>query len=136
MPGVVNITEATNLAVHAMAYLGGLKQGEAATAQQIADDLGVSRDHLGKVFQRLVRMGLVSSKRGPKGGFTLIRPASKVTLLEVVEAVDGPLQEEGCLMGKQLCGTGCILSGLVKSIHNQVYKVLASTPLSSLPPLP
>ena len=47
--------------------------------------------YLEQIFQRLRRAGLVASKRGPGGGYALARPASDVSLREVIEAVEGPL---------------------------------------------
>ena len=49
--------------------------------------------YLEQIFQRLRRARIVASKRGPGGGYTLARPASEITLRQIVEAVEGPLPE-------------------------------------------
>ncbi len=62
---------------------------------------------LAKIVRNLVRAGLVRTLRGRKGGVALARPASRITVLQVIEAVDGPLALNRCVPG----GGGCPLSG-------------------------
>jgi Rrf2 family protein len=64
-----------------------------ATAQEIADLTGVPIEYLRKVMQRLTHARIVRSERGRSGGFRLRRAAHRVTLLQVVEAIEGPLDE-------------------------------------------
>jgi Rrf2 family protein len=130
------LSEAANLAVHAMGYLASNAAAGPVSAAQIAEALSFSRDHLNKVLQRLNRVGLVASRRGPRGGFVLGRPAKSVTLLEIVEAIDGSLAMGECMLGSSLCGTRCALGALTRLVFEQVHKVLAETRLSSLPNLP
>lgn len=132
---ILRLSEGANLAVHAMAYVAS-HPGEPVSAVQIASDLGFSRDHLNKVMQRLVRNSLCVSRRGPHGGFVLGRAAPKIMLLEIVEAIDGPLSAGECLLGRSICGSRCALGGLTRLVFEQVRKVLAETPLSALPRLP
>lgn len=61
---------------------------------------------LAKIVRDLARAGLVRSLRGRKGGVALARPASRITVLQVIEAVDGPLAVNRCVPG----GGGCLLS--------------------------
>jgi Rrf2 family protein len=51
-------------------------------------------EYLLKILQQLVRANVLRSKRGPRGGFSLAKPTNKITMLEVIEAVDGPLTGE------------------------------------------
>lgn len=133
MQGVLKISEGSNLGIHAMAYLAN-SEGNTASVTQISHDLRVSKDHLGKVMQRLTHLGLVDSRRGPRGGFTLARDASSITLLEIVEAIDGPLHSPQCLLGQPVCAPGrCTLSGLSLRVHAEVRKALSGTMLSDLP---
>ena len=71
--------------------------------------------------------------RGPKGGFALGRSPKEVTLLEVYEAIDGPVPSGNCLLSRPICaGKRCILGNLLTSVNHQVHKQLAETKLSSL----
>lgn len=138
MDNVLKISEGSNLAIHALSYLQAIGGDSPTTVARMAEDLHVSRDHLGKVMQRLVRQALVSSRRGPKGGFTLHCDPETVTLLDIVELIDGPMNAPSCLLGKPVCqGGACVMSGLAHKVHAQVIDVLKSTRLSDLPsPVP
>lgn len=121
MPRIVQLSEASNLAIHSLAYLAG-KPGEGPiSAAEIATILDVSATHLSKVLQRLSRHGLVRSTRGVGGGFALDKPPESVSLLDIVELVDGPLIADGCLLGKPICAPGkCAFKGVLQSVQDQV----------------
>ena len=132
MASVLRISEAGSLALHAMAILAA-EPDALHSAGRIASALEVSEAHLSKVLQRLVRVGLVRSVRGPKGGFALGRSPEEVTLLEVYESIDGPVPAGNCLLSRPICaGKRCILGNLLVSVNHQVRKQLAETKLSSL----
>jgi len=133
MEGVLKISEAANLGLHAMVYLANVQEGRTVSVSQIAESLGVSRDHLGKVLQRLNKLGLVTSHKGPGGGFALERRKGDITLLQIFEAIDGPLVSCDCLLQTPACRKGsCILGDLLRSMFQQVRQHLASRRLSSL----
>ena len=71
-----------------LAYNG---QGERVSIQTISDRQAIPARYLEQIFQRLRKADLVTSKRGPGGGYALAREASQITLREIVEAVEGPL---------------------------------------------
>ncbi|HPO08283.1 MAG TPA: Rrf2 family transcriptional regulator, partial [bacterium] len=89
--------------------------------------------HLSKVLQRLGKVGLVTSIRGPKGGFVLSRGGDEIALLEVYEAIDGPLASSSCLFHTPICdGQNCILGDLLSPVNQMVRNHLAKTKLSEL----
>ena len=73
-----------------LAYNGG---GERVSIQEISERQAIPMRYLEQIFQRLRRARLVSSKRGPGGGYTLARSPDQITLRHVVEAVEGPLAQ-------------------------------------------
>ena len=73
-----------------LAYNG---QGEPVQVRVISERQEIPARYLEQIFQRLRRADIVTSKRGPGGGYTLSRPASEITLREVIEAVEGPLDD-------------------------------------------
>lgn len=80
----------------------------ALTAQRIAEVTRVPAGYLSKIMQDLARAGIVNSQRGPNGGFTLARHASRLTVLDVVNAVDPIQRIRVCPLalpehGKNLC---------------------------------
>jgi Rrf2 family protein len=135
MPSPFRMSEAAALALHAATLLAAESRADGRTlaARQIALALGASEAHLSKVLQRLARAGLVTSTRGPRGGFRLGRPAREITLLQVYEAIEGPLGAPDCLFGRPVCaGSGCICGDLLSDVHKRTRRRLAGTRLSQL----
>jgi Rrf2 family protein len=131
MPGVLRISEAASLGLHAMMVLAR-DSSRMYSAGDLSEVLKVSEAHLAKVLQRLARVGLVKSTRGPHGGFVLGRPADEISLLEVYEAIDGPLGPVECLLHAPVCKGGqCIFGDLIHSISRQIGEHLAKTKLST-----
>ena len=132
MPGgVVHISEAANLAIHAMVLMAAdperpLRVSRAARA------LPVSGNHLAKVMQRLGRAGLVTSVRGPRGGFRLRRSPAGVTLLDVYEAIEGRLPSRHCLLGRRRCAGECVLGRFVEKATSDFKVQLGRTRLSDV----
>jgi Rrf2 family protein len=75
-----------------------------------------------KILQRLTRKGLVSSLKGPTGGFMLGHPAEKITLFEIIDAVDGTAALDACLLGFSECS-----SAHPCGVHKEWQKVRTST---------
>lgn len=129
---IVNISDATSLALHAVTVLAK-NPDRLVTTHQIAQMLGVSENHLSKVVQRLGHAGIVSASRGPSGGLKLAKPASEITLLQVFELIDGPMSDNYCLLGKESCpGCGCILGNLVQSVTTQIRNHLTQTTVEQM----
>jgi Rrf2 family protein len=119
MSGIFRISEAANLALHALAYLAH-NRTQPAAVRSMALYLKVSEAHLAKVMQRLEKSGMVRGKRGPVGGFTLNRAPELLFLKEIYETMEGPLQSSHCLLGEVPCNGKCPLSGLMKNFELQI----------------
>ena len=132
MAGVINVSEAASLALHTVAILAS-EPGRIFSTREIASSLRVSEAHLAKVMQRLGKVGLVKSVRGPKGGFVLGRKPEEITLLDVYELIDGPLGNSNCLFGTPVCGNRkCIMGNLLTSVNRQVREYFSNTRLSQI----
>ncbi len=128
MSGIICTSEAATLALHAAGILAA-HEGPVST-HAMADALGASEATLSKVMQRMVKVGLVTSKRGPHGGFELARPPKEITLLEVYESVEGVIDVKRCLLGAPVCGKkSCPLGGLFEKVSREVTDKLAKTTL-------
>lgn len=132
MSTVVHISEAASLAFHSMGLLAK-HPSEHLTTKRIARETGASHAHLSKVLQRLAKSGLVKSTPGPRGGFTLAKPADQITLLDVYEAIEGPIEMPSCYLGKKDCLLGsCLFNGFVSSTTAQFRDYLAGKRLTDL----
>jgi Rrf2 family protein len=87
----MKLSRASAIAVFAVTLMADTNGDEPRQGRDLADELGVPPDSLLKVMQQLVRSGVLLSSRGRAGGFRLARPPEHITLLNVVEAVDGEL---------------------------------------------
>ena len=80
-----------------------------------------------------MRAGLLGSRRGPGGGYELARPHTEITLLDVYEALEGPLRRDGCLFGEPVCRrVHCILGNLVEHLRNEVHTRFESTTMNAV----
>ena len=136
MAGLLRISEAFALAFHAALYLISNDPRQPVSAGELARTFDVSEAHLAKVLQRLARAGILGSKRGPKGGFSLVHPPEDVTLLDIHKAVDGKLDETTCLLSRHVCPTGtCVMESLLRTVYDRVYGHFSDTTLADLAPL-
>ena len=101
MSKLFNISEASNIAVHSLALIAGSE--EPMNATRIADVLQLSRNHIAKVLQVLARQGIITSRRGPKGGFNLLVDADELSLFEIYEIIDGKIEAEQCRREDGVC---------------------------------
>jgi len=132
MSSILRISEAASLALHSMAFLASDPERPVST-KEIASKLNISEAHLSKVLQRLTRVGLLKSTRGPKGGFVLGKPARDISLLDVYESIEGPMVPNECLLGKPVYAKDkCILGGLLEEVDKQVKQYLTKTALDKL----
>jgi Rrf2 family protein len=83
------LPESTEWVLHSVAVVAQLEAGATASAAQLAAHFDVPPTYLAKQLQAVVRAGILHATTGPRGGFRLARPAGEITILDVVEAVDG-----------------------------------------------
>src|SRR2546425_7602047 len=93
----MKLTRASSYALHAVVYMAAQKQTKPIASHNIARARGIPERFLLKVLKPLADRRILISMKGPNGGYRLARPAEKITLLEIVEAVDGPNRGQGPL---------------------------------------
>lgn len=90
------LTKTSELAIHALMHLAQKPEGYVLNPREVASHLGESQTYISKVLRLLAQGGLVRSHRGATGGFTLDRPASQITLLDIVEISQGTIPGNYC----------------------------------------
>ena len=90
------------------------------------------REFLAKIFRQLVEGGILLSAKGPGGGFALARPAHEISVLQVIEAVDGATRTDACVVGLSRCDDTmpCPQHDLFKPIRQRLKAYLATTTLA------
>lgn len=123
---------ATGYALRALAALP--EDGTFSLAKNLAARLELPGPYLAKILQGLVQANLLESVRGPKGGFRLTRPSHRITVGEVVAALEGPEAMEGCIMGFPACGGDhpCPLHDAWEAVKNQVTASMTEATIRDL----
>ncbi len=124
-------------AVMAMADIACRGQGKAISMARIAERQRISLPYLEQLFSRLRRARLVSSMRGPGGGYMLARPAGEIYVGEIMKAVGEPVKMTRCnreLPDKGGCmgGEDCITHGLWTALSDHIYAFLDNISLQDV----
>ena len=90
----MKISRSTEYALLAIGYIAKNQGDGVVPSQDIAEQYNIPLEYLLKILQQLVRANVLRSKRGPHGGFWLAKPANKITMLEIIEAVAGPVTSD------------------------------------------
>ncbi len=125
----------TDYALRTLLYLASRR--DRVTVHEVAEFYGISENHLGKVVHQLGRFGFVRNLRGPGGGMELIRPASEISVGEVVRAFEGVnVHLLDCLVTPGLCviQPGCSLRGVLAEAERRQMDYLDGVKLASLVP--
>jgi Rrf2 family protein len=131
MDRIVAVSDRTNAALHALALAA--KNGGLIAAASAAGRLGVSPTYLAKILQSLAAKGIIASVRGVGGGFSLLKPASEMTCMEVLEALDGPLPDRYCLFEKAICGTkSCAFKTLCDEVGAKMRATFATATIADI----
>lgn len=128
----MNISRSTGYALVAVGYIAENYKDGAILAARISEEYSIPLEYLLKILQQLVRAGVLRSKRGPRGGFFLARRAEDITLLQIVEAVDGPLM--GYLHLAELTKDAPFslkMEAVCRKASEDVRAIYESSPLSS-----
>jgi len=130
----MQLTRAADYAVRVMIHLAGLPPGTRASRGELARAAECPEQFLSKVLQSLTRAGLVSSHRGNTGGFELPEARSGTALLDVVEAIEGPVRLNLCLTSDYACSRqqSCAAHGVWAEAQQAMLGVLQSVTVSGL----
>lgn len=130
---MMELTRKGEYAIRGIIYLAQQPPGRVSLISEIAAAAEVPQTFLAKIFQSFAKIGLVTSSRGTGGGFVLARPASDITLREVVEAVEGPILPNRCLLGRP-CDRGgtCKVHGIWGEVQSQVVRILDGVTIDQL----
>jgi len=131
---MMELTRKGEYAIRGIVYLAGRPIDKVCLLSDIAAAVDVPPTFLAKIFQQFSKMGLVKSFRGTGGGFMLGRLPEKITLLEVVEAVEGPIIPNRCVGTPADCersGT-CNVHPVWMRVQEEVRGALAGVTLKEL----
>lgn len=125
---------ATKYAIRAVCHLAHLAPDERGQVREVAEALDIPQAFLSKILQDLAKKGILTSAKGPGGGFQLNCSPSETNLYSLVEAVEGPAPEGDCLLGLSLCSddTKCPMHDAWKDMQAQFRACLEATSLMDI----
>ena len=110
-------------------------RGSVVMIDEVSREEHIPKSFAAKIFQSLVKAGLVKSNRGTGGGFTLLKKSDEITVLDVIEAIEGKIAFQRCLSEEEpKCEHfgGCALCGLFEQAQDRVKDVFSRTTLMDL----
>lgn len=130
----MQITKQADYALRAMRYLASLEAGQRAATSFIAREEQIPPSFLAKIVSQLSIAGLINTSRGARGGVSLARPAAEISVLEVVEAIDGPIALNDCTLHPDACAFGddCPLRPVWQESQAALVKRLGETNFEEL----
>lgn len=99
----MTINQRTDYAFRTVLFLAKQKESSLVMAQDIAKSEVIPMRYLLKIMPSLIKAGIVTSVRGVGGGYALAKDAREITLLDILEAVEGPIKLNRCLVSPDLC---------------------------------
>lgn len=124
---IIHFSDATMLAIHALTLLTKSKlknENSFLTTKEMAKILGASENHLAKIMQILVINRYVDSVKGPAGGFILTTNPKEITLKNIIELIEGPIETNFCPFFKNCPLDNCILGPEIKEYSENIIKLL------------
>jgi Rrf2 family iron-sulfur cluster assembly transcriptional regulator len=127
-------SRSSEYAFRALTHLAAQPAGGYFMVKDIAKTEEIPTHFLAKILQQLARKGLLRSSKGPSGGFALRRPAREVTLLEIVDALEGTASYHQCAVGLADCTDqmACPLHDSWKMLREQILEYLSGNTIGDL----
>ena len=121
-------------AIRGCVHMAALAPGEYAMVKNIAAEAGIPSHFLAKILQELARDGFLKSSKGPGGGFRLSQPPPEISMLRIVEAVDGAGRFDRCIGGSPECNdrAPCGMHDSWKVLRSRIIDYLGGTSVADL----
>ena len=131
---MLEITRQADYALRATVEIARLPEGERAPTAAIAERQQIPLPFLAKIVSQLVVRGILEATRGASGGVSLARPADTITMLEVIEAIDGPITINRCTRDPAACelSTTCPFCDIFTEAQQALVNRLTATRLDVL----
>ncbi len=125
----MQITRQADYALRAMVFLARMEPNQRAATKKIAEQQNIPPSFLAKIISQLSIAGLIHTSRGAHGGVVLSRPAAEISLLEVIEAIDGPIALNECTVSPGNCdqADNCPLHDIWQETQDDLVAKLRNT---------
>lgn len=132
--GLMQIPRRVDYGLRAVIYLSVQDPDRSCSITEIAKQQGVPKKFLEKIIQDLIRGGLIKSKRGACGGYTLTRSPEEISFYEVIEALEGPIAVNACMDQHVSCEQlpRCSMLNVWSEVQRKVTEVFTNTTIADL----
>jgi Rrf2 family transcriptional regulator, iron-sulfur cluster assembly transcription factor len=130
----MQITRSGEYGLRGLVFLATKPPEKVTLVSEVSREQNIPETFLAKIFQRLSKAGLLRSVRGAKGGFTLRKPAYEITMREIIEALEGPIALNRCLLRKGECEEEkiCPLHTVWEEVQQRFLEILDNTTMEDL----
>src|SRR5262245_8783024 len=131
---MLRLSKKADYALMAMKHLAQRTTPSSTSAREIAEQYDIPIELMAKVLQRLVRTGLLASTQGTRGGYTLGRPAGTISVVDVIEAIDGPFTVTACSTEKHDCEqfSKCSIRDPLWQIRERIAAALGTVTIAEM----
>jgi Rrf2 family protein len=131
---MLRLSKKADYALLAMTHLAARVDRGAVSARELAEAYNIPPELLAKVLQKLVRAGLLASHQGIRGGYGLGRTAERISVADVIQAVDGPVTVTACSTSDHSCDqySKCNIRDPLWRIKDRIVDALAATSVAEL----
>jgi Rrf2 family protein len=130
---MLKLSKKTDYGLLAIQYMASHNHAIVTNTKQIAEEHHIPVELLAKVLQKLAKKGLVHSQNGPKGGYTLAKAPSSITVADVVEAIEGPIRIADCYKVYSCIQMDrCSIRSPIEKIQASIIKLLGSMTMAQI----
>ena len=131
---MLRFSKKADYALIALADLASRQNGASSSAREIAERYNIPVELMAKVLQRLVRMGIVASHQGTRGGYHLARDAAQISVADVIQGIDGPVLVTACSDEDESCDqyATCNVRDPLWRLKDSIVQLLATFTVNEL----
>lgn len=130
----MKVTRASDYAIRSLIHIAKKPEGTVFMRSELSKLCDIPDSFLGKILQNLAKAEILSSERGKKGGFKLNKPASDITVFDIIRSIEGELSLNGCIFDDSFCSivNTCSAHKMWEDVQNTLLNKLKSYSLSKL----
>jgi Rrf2 family protein len=131
---MLRLSKKADYALMAMKHLATHTDAASTSARAIAEEYNIPIELMAKVLQRLARRGLLASHQGTRGGYTISKAPSSISVADIIQAIDGPLTVTACSTEDEQCEqfTRCNIRDPLWRIKDRILSALATVSLAEI----
>ena len=131
---MLRLSKKADYALMSMKHLATHTDAASTSARAIAEEYNIPLELMAKVLQKLARRGLLASHQGTRGGYTLSKPTSSISVADIIQAIDGPFTVTACSTEDEQCEqfTKCNVRDPLWRIKDRILSALATCSLAEI----